>query len=504
MWLLKRSCLLLVLFCSLLTANAQKPKTTIELKVVGLDEGLVNILLPVNHNVFWGAVKTDTIRGKKPFIISLNDNQTGFVNIDVFNRDVKLFVQKGDAIRITIDEDNEEMPLKIEGNNGEGQLQLTKAELLYPGSLIMRYKNDTTAAMLQKHVEDDKNVRLNVFKLLYDQRKIDKPFFDFITLTLNYYHASLISEVIAGKYAANTLPKDNPFYKPDFPADFGALWEKIYKQYPVTDARALQTFGYSDKFNTYAGDYLSGYLTWQLNRQGGGSSSAVVSDPVADMKEMFRRIQNNMQGPVAEFVEADLLYSSLQLEQNYSTLGVLYNDFKRRYPQSPYTFYIQPLADKAIAYDKKVNQDFSPDQKIIPNYSAISSFRDLMILFKGKTVYIEFWATWCITCKDQFDNEPELHKYMQSKGVEHLFISVDTDNKEKEWKELIKYFNLKGSHIKANERLIRDLSRIFWNGKGYALPLYVIVDADGKIAEPDALTPADKKKLYQQIGKYVR
>lgn len=502
MWLLKRLCLLFILLCSLLTVNAQKPQATIEVKVIGLDEGLINILVPVKHAIFWGALRTDTIRGKRPYIISLNENQTGFVNIDVLNRDIKLFVQKGDAIRVTIDDDNEENPLTIEGNNKEGQLQLTKADLLYPGSLIMRYKNDTTATMLEKHIEDDKNIRLNIFKLLYDQRKIDKAFFDFITLTLDYYHASLISEVIASKYAATTLPKDNPFYKPDFQSDFGVLWERVYKQYPVNNSRALQTFGYSDKFNTYAGDYLSGYLTWQINKQ--GAASAVLNDPAADMKEMIKRIQNNMQAPVAEFVEADLLYSSLQLEQNYRALGMLFNDFKRRYPQSNYTSYIQPLADKAIAYDRKVNQPLSPDQKIIPNYSTVNSFRDLMLLFKGKTVYIEFWATWCITCKDQFANEQELYKYLQSKNVEHLFVSVDTDNKETEWKELIKYFDLKGNHIKANERLIRDLSRIFWNSKGYALPLYVIIAPDGKIVESDALSPADKKKLYQQIGKYVK
>ena len=502
MLLLKKCCLIFTLLCSLLTVNAQKPQATIELKVAGLDEGLINILVPVKHIVFWGALRTDTIRGKKPYIISLNENQTGFVHIDVFNREIKLFVQKGDAIRVIIDEENEENPIIIEGNNKEGQMQLTKAELLYPGSLIMRYKNDTTATMLQKHVENDKQVRMNVFKLLYEQRKIDKAFFDFVTLTLDYYHATLISEVITNKYAATTLPGDNPFYKPDFPADFGMLWEHIYKQYPVNNPQALQTFGYSDKFNTYAGDYINGYLPWQLHKQSG--AVAAQNDPVADMKEMFKRIQNNMQAPAAEFAEADLLYSWLQLEQNYSTLGLLFNDYKRRYPNSVYTPYIQPLADKAIAYDKKVNEPFSTDQKIIPDYSTISSFRNLMLLFKGKTVYIEFWATWCITCKDQFDNEPELHKYLQSKKAEHLFISVDTDNKETEWKELIKYFDLKGSHIKANDRLIRDLSRIFWNGKGYALPLYVIIDPDGKIVEADALAPADKKKLYQQIGKYVR
>jgi thiol-disulfide isomerase/thioredoxin len=498
MRLLKQLGLLFTLCCVGLTVLAQKPQATIELKIAQTDNAVIHFLLPVNHHIFWGALRTDTVRSKKSYIISLNENQTGFVSIDILNSTIKLFVQKGDAIRIYIDEDNEETPVNIEGNNKAGQFLLTKMDLPYPGSLIMRYKNDTTAALLQKHIENDKEVRLNVFKLLYEEKKIDKFFYDFITLTLDYYHASLISEVIASKYATTTLPKDNPFYTPDFSLDFGLLWEKVYKQYVVNNPTALQTFGYSDKFNTYAADYLGGYLSWQKNKQ----HSLPAAE--ADIKEIFVRIQYNMQPVVAEFVQADLLYAALQTQENYKDIAPLYSDFKKRYPQSAYTVFMQPLADKAIAYNKKINQAFTSKQKIIPDYSAINSFANLMQMFRGKTVYIEFWATWCITCKDQFDNEAALHKYLQSKGVEHLFILVDVNNKEAEWKALIKYFDLKGNHIKANEQLVRDVSKIFWNGKMYALPLYVIVNADGNIAEADALAPSDGKKLYQQIEKYMR
>lgn len=126
-----------------------------------------------------------------------------------------------------------------------------------------------------------------------------------------------------------------------------------------------------------------------------------------------------------------------------------------------------------------------------------------MAPFKGKVVFIEFWASWCITCKDQFDHEDDLNRFLQSKGVEHLFISVDYDLQDTRWKELIKYYNLRGSHIRANESLLRDLSRIFWQGKGYALPLYVILNRTGYIVESDAPRPSEKRKLYSEIGKYA-
>ncbi|MBS1751748.1 MAG: TlpA family protein disulfide reductase [Bacteroidetes bacterium] len=494
----KISLSLLLLFTTAYSAIAQiKPVATIEVVLKGVDEALADILLPVQYSVFWGASRVDTIKGKKPLKISLNEGQTGFVDITVVEREIKLFVQKGNNIRITIDEENEEQPVNIDGPNKDGQMLLTSGQLLYPGSLLPRYKRDSTATMLEKHVQDDKAVRINIFKNLFDERKIDKPFFDFIKITLDYYHASIITEVIAAKFETSVLPKDNPFYKAGFPHDFGVLWEATYKQYPVNNPLAIRSFGFSDRFNTYASDYLNSYLTWQRQKIGAAPISA---DPEKNIRETINRIRNNLKPPVAEFIEADLLFSELSLEKNFVMLSALFSDYKKKYPASAYTPYIQPLADKAIAYYEKVKQDFSPEQKIIKDYRLINSFRELMANFRGKPVYIEFWATWCITCKDQFEYETPLTNYLRKNNIAHLFISVDNDKHEAEWKELIKYYNLEGYHIKANPSMLKDLSKIFWQGKGYALPLYVIVNASGNIVEFDALKPRDKKKLYQQLS----
>lgn len=485
--------------CYCLPALAQKPVANIELKVKDVEEGIVTVTLPVNHTVFWPASKVDTIKKNKPHLIGLSDSQTGFVTIDVFGRTIRLFVQKNNRIRVLIDEENTENPVQIEGDNRAGQELLTSSELPYAGNMIVRYKHDTTAALLLNHVEQDKKVRQQVYAILYEQKKIDKSFFDFISLTLDYYHASLLSEVIYSKYNVTQLPKEHPQYKPVFPADFAALWEKIYKQYPVNNPAAMQTPGYNDGFNTYVGNYISGYVGWLKNKYG---TASVAVNWSAEMRETLQRIQNNLQEPVAEYVEAGILYTELSLEKNYGDLIKMTNDFKRRYPRSIYFIYMEPMLEKADAYYNKVKGDFTSEQKLIPDYARINSFKELMSLFKGKPVFIEFWATWCITCKDQFDHEKSLHQYLQSKNVEHLFISLDHQVETDEWKELIKYYDLKGSHIRANPSLIKDLTKIFWNGKAYALPLYVAISASGNIVEEDALRPADKKRLYQQLNKH--
>ncbi|MBX2920556.1 MAG: TlpA family protein disulfide reductase [Chitinophagaceae bacterium] len=485
--------------CCCLFASAQKPVASIELKVKDIDEGIITVTLPVNHTVFWADSRTDTIKKNKLHVIGLSEKQTGYVSIDVLGRPVRLFVQKGNTIQVTIDEENTEKPVLIEGDNHAGQALLTSAELPYAGNMIVRYKNDTTAALLLNHVEQDKKIRQQVYTLLYEQRKIDKPFYDFILLTLDYYHASLISEVIYSKYNLTQLPKEHPQYKPVFPADFAVLWEKTYKQYPVNNPAAMQSPGYNDGFNTYAGNYISGYVGWLKNKYG---TASVAVNWSAEMKETLQRIQNNLEEPVAEYIKAGILYTELSLEKNYGELIKMASDFTKKYPGSAYTPYIEPLLVKANAYYSKVRGEFTSEQKIIPDYARINSFGELMSLFKGKPVFIEFWATWCITCKDQFDHEKELHRLLQSKNAAHLFISLDHQVETEEWKELIKYYNLRGSHIRANPSLIKDLTRIFWNGKAYALPLYVLIGASGNIVEEDAFRPGDKKRLYQQINRH--
>lgn len=497
---MKQFFIIVLFFCIAISADAGETVATITLKVKNGKKASIAFTLPVNHTVFWGAVREDTLRSENYHIV-LSETQTGFVDIRIFNFNIRLFVQKGDNLRLFIDEENTEKPLAIEGNNKAGQEAFTSLELPYPGNLVPRYKRDSTAILLEQHMESDKNVRLNLFKVLYDERKIDKTFMDYMQLNLDYYHASVLSEVIAGRYALTLLPEDHLSYTPVFPADLAVLWEKVYKEFPVNNLAALKTFGYNPGFSSYARNYISGYLQWIRNRNKPGVSTPY--NPTMALKETFDAIRNNLLPAVAEYLEAGILFTELGNEQHFTDLVKYADHFKNRYPKSGYMVYLEPLVKKANAYFDRVKGDFSVEQKLITGYNGINSFRDLMAPFMGKVVFIEFWASWCITCKDQFDYENDLAKYLNSKEVEHLFISVDNDMQDTKWKELIKYYNLRGSHVRANESLLKDISRIFWQGKGYALPLYVVINRAGTIVEADAHRPSEKRKLYAEIGKYA-
>ncbi len=83
-----------------------------------------------------------------------------------------------------------------------------------------------------------------------------------------------------------------------------------------------------------------------------------------------------------------------------------------------------------------------------------------------------------------------------------MYISMDKDAVDQQWKDMIKYYRLSGSHIRTNAALQQDLINKLWDGKGYAIPRYLILK-DGKLVVPNALRPSDKDKLYEQISKYL-
>src|ERR1035437_932585 len=45
--------------------------------------------------------------------------------------------------------------------------------------------------------------------------------------------------------------------------------------------------------------------------------------------------------------------------------------------------------------------------------------------YKGKVVLIDFWASWCPTCKTSFPALDGLHRAYEAKGLEVLAVNVD-------------------------------------------------------------------------------
>ena len=120
----------------------------------------------------------------------------------------------------------------------------------------------------------------------------------------------------------------------------------------------------------------------------------------------------------------------------------------------------EALAEKLVAFDGNEIQ-----------------FQDILNKHKGKSIVIEFWASWCGDCIKAMPKIKALQT--ENPNVDYVFISLDK-NAEK-WKLGIEKHELKGHHYWISDK--DGMKGSF--GKAVNLdwiPRYIIVDKTGKIA----------------------
>ena len=81
-----------------------------------------------------------------------------------------------------------------------------------------------------------------------------------------------------------------------------------------------------------------------------------------------------------------------------------------------------------------------------------------------------------------------------------LYISIDRDSDDQRWKDMIKFFNLEGYHIRANQELINDLRKIYGENSPFGIPWYILVDEKGNIVKNHAKPPSKLQELEIQIN----
>lgn len=113
-------------------------------------------------------------------------------------------------------------------------------------------------------------------------------------------------------------------------------------------------------------------------------------------------------------------------------------------------------------------------EKLLATDESQVAFKNILKKYKGKTLVIEVWASWCGDCVKAMPKVKELQ--VNNPDVSYLFLSADKTADK--WKIGIEKHELKGDHYMMND----GMKGVF--GKAIDLdwiPRYIIVDKTGKI-----------------------
>lgn len=103
---------------------------------------------------------------------------------------------------------------------------------------------------------------------------------------------------------------------------------------------------------------------------------------------------------------------------------------------------------------------------------------------------IDFWASWCIPCREEAPLFEDAKKKYLTKNIVFVSLSTDEDNKIKEWKKALEDDGL----LKATNHyklIAPKVNALFAAFKVPSLPRYILINAKGEIIDPEFPRPSD-------------
>lgn len=433
----------------------------------------------VSFSGFSDTIKPDSSGG---FQIKLNLEDPSFLILTVAGLETKtIVIEPGEQYNISVNTEANNKSFKISGANEEGQnLYNTLPNPFLVQLEAKKYFKETSTDTIKKKIAALKENDITRFKNLLDDKKISKQFFKLVMIDRDCYYATLAANIQFIKYvisSSGTPPGDHY----EYPSEMKINWGDIYTEYPPDQPELMGTrwwFEYATTFLNYK-EYLSESYKTQ-NISGLQKSGLYHTHNIDEAK-------NNFSGPALEYyIAAYIYFRSLDLAYEKEFISI-FDKFKADFPKSRYIKYLEPWINTVIEFHKIADTDFNENIWFVENYDKIVSLKDALKLFKGKKIYIDIWATWCEPCKYEFKKEDGLIRTLRSQGTEILFISIDNEARETLWKDMIKYYDLQGYHIRASKQLNDDLRNIFsQNHKGsFYIPFHILIDESGEIIKTE-------------------
>jgi thiol-disulfide isomerase/thioredoxin len=134
---------------------------------------------------------------------------------------------------------------------------------------------------------------------------------------------------------------------------------------------------------------------------------------------------------------------------------------------------------------------------VVPKTAADKVFDAIMEKYKGKVVYVDFWATWCAPCRSGIEQIKPLKDEMAKENVAFVYITNQTSPKTT-YDNMIP--TIKGEHYRVSADEWNVLCGKF---KISGIPHYVLVGKDGKVINPE-LGHLENEQLKKLLMKYIQ
>jgi thiol-disulfide isomerase/thioredoxin len=156
-----------------------------------------------------------------------------------------------------------------------------------------------------------------------------------------------------------------------------------------------------------------------------------------------------------------------------------YEEFLEEYSDFPqYTSFLKTFYEQI----KRV----SPGQPAIP-FSIPNQHEEIIEMkdFRGKYVLLDFWASWCIPCLDEFPHMKELYQEYSRDEFEIVAISIEEDSLR--WRQALQRFDNPWPQLYGGNSFQQETFKAY---RGGGIPFYILVGPKGKIIRYNDARPS--------------
>jgi len=141
----------------------------------------------------------------------------------------------------------------------------------------------------------------------------------------------------------------------------------------------------------------------------------------------------------------------------------------------------------SFSQDKTTYDKVALNEVFISQKGEEIQFKEILDKYKGQTIFIDIWASWCSDCVGSI---PKL-KILQLESKEVVYVMLSLDKTPELWKKGLEKHKLEGEHYLFTKK---------WKQSDFCksitldwIPRYMIVGKDGTIKMYKAIEINDEK-----------
>ena len=373
-----------------------------------------------------------------------------FITITYAGESFDIFVEPTDDVQIFFTNNQIKKTLRFEGKGADNNNILSEFQRRFRSDAVSNFKTNFISPMIdevtkQRASSSDETTYLSLvnadkeaaLQFLNDAKpKMHKKMYSQLWKGLSYTHDAQLYAYF--------------LFKPMSADEFRLTTQKFFpfKGFNYTDYNRNETTVFRNALKTF--------IHYQAKQ----------FDSTDDPNAIYETIEKKLEGYDRFWLEKELLIEALD-KTGKATFGRQHIEvFRKNCTFKELTKEVDDAYDSYLDVSERAE---APDLQLVTIDGTPMNLKQ----FRGKVVYISFWASWCQPCIVNFEKYAEVRNRLNTEGV--VLLNVSIDEQIHQFRNAVAKHNPQGINAQP-----MDINAVKKQYSLYAIPSYFIVDKQGK------------------------